>query len=462
MNSASEKPKSQQVSVYLVILILSAGWVVTLGWFSTTYRDQLAASQDHARAASELRHELQEVQARISEFERHLHNQTALVARLTGDIIPIQMPPEWEARLAGLEAVVQDSAEWPSNPDRAREFFQEVREIIHELPSWAEAHYLERLASLRWSALVFEQVQGGHKTQDVYKKDELLAQIEAGYNNLLELVAIAPLNHAPALMVELEEHIELRHESAAEEIRKLAMEQAHLALSNEEISDEALRAAKLWLERIPTQDQTTESLQSQLLQRIKILESDQIIRQARLRYDNLKAIATGNPDLLEHGERTLLSEISSTQAVLAFDGIFLSELDTLQKQLEAAVFDAQTRAHAERLSAEETRHKEVVRAYQAWALSQLQTFEDAYSVRRLKSRSWSNYETREFRLAMLELLKVDTRFLDWALSETFQSTLQAGHQLVLEADSTGTQLKHFINQAVNVTKVGLHDIPGRP
>lgn len=461
MNSDSGTPKSRQVGVYLVIFILATGWVVTVGLFSTTYRDQLTANQDLVHAASALRHELQEVQSRITDFERHLHNQTALIARLTGDIIPIQMPPDWEAKLAQLEAVVHNSADWPSNPESAREFFQEVRKIIQELPSWAEGQYLERLASLRWSALVFQQIHPGGIDPETASDTDPLDQIEANFNTLVELPLIAPLTHDQDLMRALRAHIEVRQKSDATEIKELAIEQAEKALSHKPPSDAVLLKARLWLERIPDQDEEIRSLQRQLQREISKIEAEQLVQHARTRYDQLKVTAAGNPVILEQGERILLSEIGTTQASLAFDGISIPELDALRSELEVAIVEAQTKAHAERISAEEARHKEAMRAYQAWALSKLREFERKTSnLRQTKASSWALSTTREFRYALVELLKIDTRLLDWALAEAFHSTLQSGSQLILEADRKGNQMAYFINQSVEVTKVGLDEIPG--
>lgn len=534
-SSTSGMPAPRQINVYLVILLLAGGWVVTIGWFSKAYSDHLATNQAQVDLIRELTQDLNKVRSEVTEFHRHLDNQTALMARLTGDIIPLQLPVESERRLKRLHDIVAMRAMWPNNSEEAEAFAGEVREIITSLPSWAETHYLEQLVSLRWAGLVFQQLHTAYQAPHPNNHGERLEQIEASFNTLQELVAIAPLNHAPTVMNTLNDRINLREKEDPAKIRGLAMAQAKAAFDKESASETELLKASLWLDGIPESDEAVKSLQFKLLQRTRQIEARQFAEQMRLRHERLKETAAPRPALLRHGEQLLvnevateqarlafdgvaveelddlrnyldavmadaevqrqttlqftqlahqryetlsrtsadnpavlgqgeqllLNEVSSRQALLAFDGIHIPELDGLRQQLETAILNAQTKAHNERLRAEEAKHNEAVRAYQQWALRKLQEFERRYNVRQLQTNSWTDTRWDSLRRALAQLLEIDTRFLDWALAEAIHNTLQQGSRVISQADKDGAQMKRFIDQSVGVTKVGLHEIAGR-
>ncbi len=66
------------------------------------------------------------------------------------------MPAEWESRLAEFDSTASDPELWPTNPDEAEEFIDELGQLIGRLSPLAEATYFPQLAELRWKAIAFE------------------------------------------------------------------------------------------------------------------------------------------------------------------------------------------------------------------------------------------------------------------------------------------------------------------
>ena len=71
----------------------------------------------------------------------------------------LAMSAEWESRLTELESTASNPDSWPADLEEAEAFISQLGQLIEELSPLAEANYFPRLAELRWSAIAFEALR---------------------------------------------------------------------------------------------------------------------------------------------------------------------------------------------------------------------------------------------------------------------------------------------------------------
>lgn len=469
MDASEKKQESKRFGTYLVIAVLLAGWVITLGWFSSSYNSHIRAIQELSADSAALRHQLasqssdlQEqfvhVSEKVNDFSRYLQNQTALIAHITGELVPLQMPPGWEEELGRLEAIVLDQRVRPRTATAAGTFLQNVRDLIAATPPWAQPYYLERLANLRWAALVFDETN----------RTLLLAQpislehIQEHFDSLIELEAIAPASHDQAVMEHLRHYSERIYSDSGTSLRDASVTKARELLKKEAKQDAPVNdflSALGWLERLDDDDSEVRDLKVEVTQRLTEIETLRHVDQVRKRYENLKRTAANDPELLEHGTRLLVSDLGAARGRLAFEELQIPSLDTLYKAMEDALLELQSVA----FDKEVDRRDQAIIRYQRWALQTITSTESELA--RAKRSAGDNtliygqrWETKEFNIvkkAMLALLEVDARLLDWPLVELYQETMAEGSKILQMNDNGKGVRKQLASESVSVKKKAL-------
>ena len=468
MDASDKKPESKRFGTYFVILVLLAGWVIAFGWFSTSYNNQIRVTQQLAEESSalrlqlatqteELQQEIEQVVQKVSDFELYLQNQTALIARVTGDIVPLQMPPGWDDTLVRLEQLSSDESLRPVDAQTANAFLDDVRNLIAQTPAWAEPYYLERLANLRWAGLVFTELT---RTLDE-NSAAYIKELQQQFENLVHLETIAPFPVDERIMTLLREQAEALHEESADHVRAAAIQQAEAIVNGAEKPDQPiaeLLTAYAWLERVKEDDKIS-GLKHELTNRMTIIETHTQLEQINKRYASLKQTAKDDAELLEQGTRLLIGELGATRGRLAFEGMSMKALDDSYKSLEESLLELQKSAY----EAEGRHQRSAVIRYQEWALNHIRATESALArAKTLASNNaivGENWGDREFKIvtdAMTKLLEIDTRFLDWPLADLYQQTMSAGNRLLIDNKGENAR-KDFARNSVKVEKKPLSD-----
>jgi hypothetical protein len=468
MDQSGKKPESKSLGSYLVILILLAGWVITIGWFSTSYNNQIRVNQQLAEESSalrlqlatqteELQQEIQLVGQKVSDFELYLQNQTALIARVTGDIVPLQMPPGWDDTLVRLEQLSSDASLRPVDAQTANAFLNDVRKLIAQTPAWAEPYYLERLANLRWAGLVFNEL-----TRTLNENSaEYVEELQQHFDNLVELETIAPFPVDERIMTLLREHAQALQAESAQHVRTAAIRQAEGVLEGAENPDQPiaeLLTAYAWLERV-MEDPEINGLKHDLTNRMTMIETQIQLEQINERYASLKQTAEHDAELLEQGTRLLIGELGAMRGRLAFEGMSMKALDDSYKSLEESLLELQKSAY----EAEGRHQRSAVIRYQEWALNHIRATESALaraktlaSNNAIVGENWGDHEFKIVTDAMTKLLEIDTRFLDWPLADLYQQTMLAGNRLLIDNKGENAR-KDFARNSVKVEKKPLSD-----
>lgn len=453
MEASKRAPGSKRFVTYLVILVLVAGWIVTIGWFSTPYNDQIRVSQELTAESAAVRLQLEQLGATVSNFEHSLQHQTALIARITGDVVALQMPEAWGEQLTNLENIASSQESWPQSAQDAENFIANVRALIADIPTWAEPYYIERLVNLRWAGFVF--VETNPPPDD--SQQDYLEGLQSRFDNLLELETIAPSTVDQKMMDFLVEYTGALQADSAPKVRAASIEKANRVLSSSGETDPELTTllpAYAWLERLE-EDHEIKELKSRLSLRMMEIDVQRQVDEAVRRHEALKAISlrTNDSEILEQGTRLILGELGAARGRLAFEGASNEVLNTQYRRLEQTLLEIQHRAY----EAETTKHQEAISRYQSWALSKIRHAENEYerakwhADRLMRPEKWTDAEFNIVRDAMLKLLEVDTRFLDWSLAELYQQTMSAGSATLIDNKGESTR-RTLAEMSVSVKK----------
>src|SRR5579862_1304436 len=87
----------------------------------------------------------------IASLRIAIDQQTAVLDRAIGKVVPVKMPSDFENQFVLLEDIVKDERKWPKNHDESIELLNRLASLIKQLPMWAESEYGPRLVPLRWS-----------------------------------------------------------------------------------------------------------------------------------------------------------------------------------------------------------------------------------------------------------------------------------------------------------------------
>ena len=106
--------------------------------------------QQHDDFVSATTRNQREVKTNMTVIANAVQQQTAVMYRALGKIIPVELPESVSNKLAELEARIADEKSWPTNSTDADAMFAELRDLLHQIPPWAEDDLLPRLYALRW------------------------------------------------------------------------------------------------------------------------------------------------------------------------------------------------------------------------------------------------------------------------------------------------------------------------
>ena len=110
------------------------------------------------------------VETKLGEVTNIVNQQTTVIHRALGKVIPIELPEVVSRQLLDLEARIAHEDAWPSTQQESSELVKRLSDSITQIPPWAEddLDLVHRINAVRWgtSALVLVQ-----KARDVEPKD---------------------------------------------------------------------------------------------------------------------------------------------------------------------------------------------------------------------------------------------------------------------------------------------------
>ena len=121
-----------------------------------------------------------EIDKQRDELRISIQQQTAVVHRALGKVIPIELPESVTKKLSSLEACIGDEKLWPKDISAAAEMQAELRDLLRQIPPWAEEDLLPRLNAVRWAVQSIQVIQ----LNENVRSDALEAAADAYANQL--------------------------------------------------------------------------------------------------------------------------------------------------------------------------------------------------------------------------------------------------------------------------------------
>jgi hypothetical protein len=279
-----------------------------------------------------------------------VQQNTAVMHRALGKVIPVELPEALTNQLAVLEARIADENSWPKDSTNTDAMVAELRGLIRQIPPWAEEDYLPRLNALRWAVHSLELIQSNVNAQG----EDLNSAADAYANQL----SIQPDGGAANIAAALTS----RQQDATARFAAFRLESAIIDATNQlnlAVMDNGLSAWQNLAEW--TNDPTVGSNALELRQQLH----------ARLLDDEIASYS--DTTKVELGKLDAVTNNALRQAgyLRALENVTVQRLSLLQ---EADAPPSTVNALADLSMTIETRIKDNERGYQQWALEQISNF----------------------------------------------------------------------------------------
>jgi len=348
----------------MLLLIAQVG---ALGWL--VYRDW-----DHGRIQVDHQSKIEALEQSLDRAAAAIEQQSSVLDRTIGKVVPVRMPASWSERLAELERVAADQSRWPRTGQAAQDYLASMSDLISKLPSWAESEYMGRLNLVRWSAMVFTTIYPpGTGEVDLHARAEMLAALGESAPDGANKKLIEHVDKEQARLVRKADDADwqLLCKRAAGYIAE-----PKSATSSSIQQDIALLRGYSDVEdttRCDQVDQLIAGLRKIMFRR----EAEQQVKSLQSRMASLKHLKEKDPSLFEAGIGVLLGEVRSSRMNLALSGL---EVESLT-QIDAQLLEELSQQQVAVLDDQQTARAQSVRAYQQYALKSIERFNKRFQDR---------------------------------------------------------------------------------
>jgi hypothetical protein len=352
-----------------------------------------------------------------------IQQNTAVMHRALGKVIPVELPEALTNQLAALEARIADENSWPKDSTNADAMVAELSGLIRQIPAWAEEDYLPRLNALLWAAKSFQVLQANRNAES----NALETAADAYANQLSIQPADGAANIAAVLMSQQQDAIArfatFRRESAING----AKEQVGLAVMTDGF--EAWQHLAEWTND-PAVGQNALELRQQLHAR---LLDDEIAK-----YSDTTKIELGKLDTVTNSPLRQAGYLRTLENVTIQRLRLLQESDATPSTVNALT-DLST-AIETRIKGESDKQRQVEagreRGYQSWALGKIADFRSDFDNAQNQKRPrfgdsirgpeiYTNYGMISDAIVK-NLLQVSPEYLDSAVAMIYRQAFDDG------------------------------------
>lgn len=354
----------------------------------------------------------------IGSLKAAVDQQTAVLDRAIGNVVPVKMPPDFESQFVILEDTVKDEKKWPKNQDESNELVNKLASLIKQLPVWAEPDYLPRLTPLRWSVQSFS-VLNQYAVPSVDNADTGVAAI----NSLLDAT---PDGVPPSIPAALKSALTIYQQKLSSTSRERAIAQANAILkTGKGDAATAWSALEKWTDD-PADGTQIQRLRADLRKQALTTDAD---RQAGMLSAQQKQLGTITDEkLAQQGLIRLYDSAMNQRLALASEGITSPSLD--------AVADTMQQSLTQLANKESAKQAAKIRAYQKTALDEIQAFwavknaadQQAKNAHYVGS-SYTDAEYKMLRDALCDhLLPLSSNYLEPPVLQRFNDAFTFGWQ----------------------------------
>ncbi len=287
----------------------------------------------------------------LNSVDAKIEQQSMLINRALGKVIPLVLPPAVQAQIAEIEAQLSDESKWPRDAQGVQKLNEKLAALVNALPPWAQEELLPRILPRRWEIDALWVLTN--------MPDNTEATLLSHAKALESLLDQKPLNVSDSLAQKLtarQTHIEIL---IAQAEKASALSRAKAALSGDGDAEAALRQLTAY------EDENTKALAVQLRERIVKKEFSNEIVALRKQLDGYTVI--DNATLKEYA----YSRAYQTTLDLRLRMTALHPIDAALSKELSAVENTITSRIAEISKAKQQREANIIKQYQLWALGEI-------------------------------------------------------------------------------------------
>jgi len=305
---------------------------------------------------------------RMGEAMNVLQQQTAVLHRAVGEVIPVKLPESLTQKLAALEASITNQNSWPTDGAGVSNIVAELRLLMGKIPPWAEEDLLPRLNAVRWGASALMLVTKAQPI-GIEALGDFLDDVDTAIEAIPEKAPAPLLKQLTELQSTLKEKFDMkRRETAFADAERLRTEGA----TPTEISDVLERLTE-WAGAVEFKERV-QKLQLELRARVLADDTSRFIASVDASFR--RAREEPNRTIRQISLNGLLgSVLSQRQGLLENQEAAKSLSDSLTER--AKLIEQAIESEGKAQAAEQDKK---LREYQQWVLSQIQRFHSAVSV----------------------------------------------------------------------------------
>jgi len=362
----------------------------------------------------------QQTTEKAAEIANIVQQQTAVMHRALGKVIPVELPEALTKKLGALEARVADEKSWPKDAVEADAMLAELRDLVRQIPPWAEEDLLPRLNAVGWGVQSLQVLQANANVvgealaiaADTFA-DQISTQPDSGSTNIAAVLTSRQTETTQRFTA-------YRRDTAIED----AKEQLGLAKTTDGLA--VWQRLSEWTNS-PTHGQQVLELRQQL--RSRLLE-DEVTKLSETTKANLQRIGVVTNDALRQaGYLRTLENVTVQRLQLLEEADIPTTTVNLLADLSASV-ESRIKAEYEKQKQEDGGR---VRGYQQWALRKISDFRKDFEEAQQQKEPGIIYGTNDYtKFVMISdamvkyLLPISTGYLDSAVAKIYSQAFEDG------------------------------------
>jgi hypothetical protein len=388
-------------------------------------RDAVSKLADQvATAATNLESRLvqdeQQANEKMGATMNMVQQNTAVMHRALGKVIPVELPESLTNELAVLEARIADTNSWPHDSTNADAMIAELRDLVRQIPPWAEEDCLPRLNALRWAVQSFQVLQANANAQG----EDLDAAADAFANQLSIEPDGGSTNIAAVLTSRQQDATALFATFRRDSAINGAKEQLSLPVTTDGL--------RVWQQLAEwTNDPTVgpNALELRLQLHSRLLDDEIVKYSDTTKVELGKLDAVTNNALRQAGYFRTLENVTVQRLRLLQEADVTPSTVNVLADLSVAI-ETRIKTESDKQKQAETRRE---RGYQQWALEQISNFRAEFDAAMQRTKPGKVYganpdpDFNGVRNAMVNhLLQISPGYLDTAVAMIYRQAFDDG------------------------------------
>lgn len=353
------------------------------------------------------------LERQYSEIANTVQQQTAVMHRALGKIIPVELPELLTNRISDMEKKISNEKAWPKDIAESVEMRNELHDVLRQIPPWAEESILPRLNAMRWGVAALTLIAKSKVVSDDTIRD-LFDEIDTALVAKPDGVPESVVKRLSGIQKSIKERFLKATIADAEKlVKKSGATPAEFSEAMERLSEwSGEEGVKKLLHDIRSRMLSDETSDFR-----KTIESNLTLADKESKESSVIIRQISRSRLLD----SVISKRQSLQESHDADEKLIQSLTDLASRIEKAIQDEEKSQAAENVKK--------IREYQRWALLQIEMFnvEMKNSERSRYVGLKTEYDYQKIKDAMVKhLVPVSVGLLDSAVSRLYSEAFESG------------------------------------